>query len=79
MVDSGLISYCERQTRDGSPKSRRLAEASVCILKLSKQLASVSGVSVESVIMAMIQYLSYLFDKRSLNSKNLNIVQIMLS
>merc|ERR1712212_917384 len=53
MVDPGLISYCERQSRDGSPKSRRLAEASVCTLKLSKKLESVNGVSIESVILEL--------------------------
>jgi len=53
MVDPGFISYCERQTRDGTPKIRRLAEVSVCILKLSKQLPIVDGVPVESVIMEL--------------------------
>ena len=37
MVESGLISYCVRQARDGNPKDRRLAEAAVCILKLAPQ------------------------------------------
>ena len=53
MVDPGFISYCERQTRDGTPKIRRLAEVSVCILKLSKQLPIVDEVPVESVIMEL--------------------------
>ena len=53
MVDPGFISYCERQTRDGTPKIRRLAEVSVCILKLSQQLPIVDGVPVESVIIEL--------------------------
>ena len=53
MVDPGFISYCERQTRDGTPKIRRLAEVSVCILKLSQQLPIVDGVPVESVILEL--------------------------
>jgi len=50
MVESGLISYCARQARDGTPKDRRLAEAAVCILKLAPQQPSVRGRSVEQVI-----------------------------
>jgi tetratricopeptide (TPR) repeat protein len=61
MVDLGLISYCERQSRDGSPKSRRLAEASVSILKLSTQLPSIGETSIESVIMEL--YPGYLDQK----------------
>jgi len=38
MVDPGLINYCERQTRDGTPKVRRLAEASVSVMKLVSKL-----------------------------------------
>ena len=61
MVDSGLINYCERQSRDGSPKSRRLAEASVSILKLSSQLPSIGDRSIESVILEL--YPGYLDQK----------------
>ena len=36
--DEGLANYCIRQARDGTVKQRRLAEASVCLLKLTKIL-----------------------------------------
>ena len=53
MVESGLISYCGRQARDGTPKIRRLAEASVSILKLSPQLPKIGNIEIENVIMEL--------------------------
>ena len=49
MVESGLISYCARQARDGTSKTPvgRLAEAAVCILKLAAQMPKVGDVAVE--------------------------------
>ena len=62
MVDPGLINYCERQTRDGTPKVRRLAEASVSAMRLVSRLPDpVAKGAVESVVLEL--YPGYLDQK----------------
>ena len=48
--DEGLANYCIRQARDGTAKQRRLAEASVCLLKLTKILPAVGDINIEEAI-----------------------------
>ena len=52
MVETGLISFCERQARDGTQKTRRLAEASVAILKLAPKHPKIGSIKVEDIIQA---------------------------
>jgi len=55
MVESGLISYCARQARDGTSKTPvgRLAEAAVCLLKLAAQMPKVGDVAVEQAVIEL--------------------------
>ena len=62
MVDPGLINYCERQSRDGSPKVRRLAEVSVSAMRLVSKLSDAdANAAVEAVVLEL--YPGYLDQK----------------
>lgn len=88
--DEGLANYCIRQARDGTAKQRRLAEASVCLLKLNKITTAVGAINIEEAIgqlnpeyLEKIRSSSMLPPKVSLKSKdencNLNFRQQHLS
>ena len=62
MVDPGLINYCERQSRDGTPKVRRLAEAACAVMRLaSRSLGEGANAAVERCVLEL--YPGYLDQK----------------